>query len=146
MHRSGAITTDSSFHPACLIPCSMSLRASGNKPMKLARKRHFDVIAALPQQPVPGLWCAPGLWTNTGELRALQPGGEPGTWRLTGDSDDWFVAVDAAMSSCIACQLNHTIPDLNDLDNQRYWNETEAAKRQLVSQRFCQAECRSPIM
>ncbi|MDH3935207.1 MAG: hypothetical protein OEU62_08570 [Gammaproteobacteria bacterium] len=50
------------------------------------------------------------------------------------------------MSSCIACRHNRTIPDLNDLDNQRYWNETEAAKRQLVSQRFCQADRRSPIM
>lgn len=68
------------------------------------------------------------------------------TWRLTCDSDNWLVAVDDATSSCIACRLNRTIPDLNDLDNQRYWNETEPAKRQLVSQRFCQVDRRSPIM
>jgi hypothetical protein len=86
-----------------------------------------------------------------GELRALQPGGEPDIWRLTGDSPaqaeyrrcanfdsaagcNWLVPVDEPSTLCVACRLNRTLPDLNDSDNQRYWRSIEGAKRRLVSQ------------
>jgi hypothetical protein len=86
-----------------------------------------------------------------GELRTLQAGGEPDTWRLTGDNPpqgayrrcanfdsaagcNWLVSVDDAATLCLACRLNRTLPDLNDSDNQRYWRAIEAAKRRLVSQ------------
>jgi hypothetical protein len=35
---------------------------------------------------------------------------------------------------CIACRLNHTIPDLTQPDNQELWRRIEGAKRRLVSQ------------
>jgi hypothetical protein len=86
-----------------------------------------------------------------GELRTLQPGEEPETWRLTGESTtqgdyrrctnfgspagcNWLVTVEEASPFCIACRLNRTLPDLTDSDNQRYWRSIEAAKRRLVSQ------------
>jgi hypothetical protein len=86
-----------------------------------------------------------------GELRSLQPGDQPNTWHLTGDDSpgsdyrrctnfdsvagcNWLVPADDSDTSCIACRLNRTLPDLNDPDNQRYWRSIEAAKRRLVSQ------------
>jgi hypothetical protein len=92
-----------------------------------------------------------GYEPTLGELRTLQPGEEPETWRLTGDRTtdrdyrrcanfnspagcNWLVPVDEASPFCIACRLNRTLPDLDDSDNQRYWRLIEAAKRRLVSQ------------
>jgi len=92
-----------------------------------------------------------GYEPRLGELRALQPGAEPGTWRPTGESAaqcdyrrcanfdspagcNWLVAADDSSPMCIACRLNRMLPDLSDTDNQRYWNAIELAKRQLVAQ------------
>jgi hypothetical protein len=92
-----------------------------------------------------------GYEPELGELRALQPGAEPGLWRLTGDQTtrgdyrrcanfdspagcNWLVPAEEASPFCVACRLNHTIPDLSDPDNQRYWRAIEVAKRRLVSQ------------
>lgn len=92
-----------------------------------------------------------GYEPRLGELRTLQPGDEPDTWRPTGDSStpcdyrrcanfdspagcNWLVPVDDSTPFCIACRLNRTLPDLDDSDNQRYWRLIEAAKRRLVSQ------------
>jgi hypothetical protein len=47
---------------------------------------------------------------------------------------NWLVEGSDPNALCIACRLNHTIPDLNDADNARYWGAIEAAKRRLVSQ------------
>ena len=86
-----------------------------------------------------------------GELRTLQPGEKPYTWRLTGNSNtqreyrrctnfnsaagcNWLVPVDEAYPFCISCRLNRTIPDLDFTENQHYWRSIEAAKRRLVSQ------------
>jgi len=86
-----------------------------------------------------------------GELRTLQTGGQPDTWRLTGDDSpkvdyrrcanfdsaagcNWLVPVDEPSLLCVACRLNRTLPDLDDTDNQRYWNAIETAKRRLLSQ------------
>ena len=86
-----------------------------------------------------------------GELRKLQPGSGPGTWRLTGNDSrlqdyrrcanfdspagcNWLVPEDAPSTLCVACCLNRTLPDLEDSDNQRYWRSVEAAKRRLISQ------------
>ncbi len=85
------------------------------------------------------------------DVRALQPGAEPDTWRLTGESStqgdyrrcanfdspagcNWLVTADDASPMCIACRLNRTLPDLSDTDNQRYWKAIEIAKRRLVAQ------------
>ena len=92
-----------------------------------------------------------GYQPRLGELRTLQAGKEPDTWRLSGDSStqcdyrrcsnfdtpagcNWLVPMHDSSKLCIACRLNHTIPDLDDSDNQRYWKSIEAAKRRLVSQ------------
>lgn len=86
-----------------------------------------------------------------GELRTLQPGDQADHWRLTGDeaglgeyrrcanlhsaaSCNWLVPADDSTAWCIACRLNRTLPDLDNSDNQRYWNLIETAKRRLVSQ------------
>ncbi len=86
-----------------------------------------------------------------GELRPLQPGTEPDTWRLTREREaqtdyrrcanfhsaagcNWLVPVDESSPLCMACRLNRRLPDLDDSDNQRYWRAIEAAKRRLVSQ------------
>ena len=86
-----------------------------------------------------------------GELRTLQAGEQPDTWRLTGDGAtevdyrrcanfdsaagcNWLVPASDSTPLCIACRLNRELPDLNDSDNQRYWRSIEAAKRRLVSQ------------
>ncbi len=92
-----------------------------------------------------------GYEPRLGELRALQPGAQPDTWRLTGESStqgdyrrcanfdspagcNWLVAADDASPMCIACRLNRKLPDLSDTDNQRYWKAIEIAKRRLVAQ------------
>lgn len=85
-----------------------------------------------------------------GDLRALHPGAEPGTWRPVGrdvgidyrrcanfDSParcNWLVPIDDANEHCLACRLNQTIPDLSDALNRTYWREIESEKRRLVSQ------------
>mgnify|MGYP001824258481 FL=1 len=94
-----------------------------------------------------------GYEPSLGELRSVQPGGEPGSWQLTGESDsdsageyrrcsnfespahcNWLVPSGDDSPHCIACRLNRTIPELDDDDNRRYWNLTELAKRRLISQ------------
>ena len=45
-----------------------------------------------------------------------------------------MVGADDPTPHCASCRLNRTIPDLNDVDNQRYWRAIENAKRRLVAQ------------
>jgi hypothetical protein len=92
-----------------------------------------------------------GYEPERAEVRALQPGSNPGTWQLTGESTDstayrrcknfdspagcnWLVPAGHPSTLCIACRLNRTIPDLNDPDNCRYWRMIEIAKRRVVAQ------------
>jgi hypothetical protein len=92
-----------------------------------------------------------GFEPALGEVRALEPGADALTWRLSGDEAspqtyrrcanfdspagcNWLVRVEDPLLHCRACRLNRTIPDLSDADNQRYWRAIEIAKRRLVSQ------------
>src|SRR6185436_8674534 len=72
-----------------------------------------------------------GYVPETGELYALDPGADPGTWIYvdaegatrvarrcanldTPASCNWLVAVEDADAFCLSCRLNRTIPDLDD--------------------------------
>lgn len=85
------------------------------------------------------------------QLRALEPGPEPNTWKLFGQKTDaplwrrcenfdspagcnWLVSHEEEEPLCRSCRLNRTIPDLDDPDNSRWWRLIENAKRRLVAQ------------
>jgi hypothetical protein len=85
------------------------------------------------------------------QLLALEPGPEPGTWKLDGHEDvtvawkrcgnfdspagcNWLVPADEEEPLCRSCRLNNTIPDLSDPDNCIWWRKIENAKRRMVSQ------------
>ncbi|HYW58401.1 MAG TPA: putative zinc-binding metallopeptidase [Polaromonas sp.] len=104
------------------------------------------------------LACRTPLGYDPGQARLLplKPGNEPDTW-VAWDADEgapaflrcsnlrtpaacnWLVPVTAGQTQgllCRACQLNRTIPDLNDPehpDNGVLWGRVELAKRRLVS-------------
>ncbi len=87
-----------------------------------------------------------------GEIRALQPGSAPDTWRPSKVPDEtqqdyrrcanfnspatcnWLVPGDDDRNYCIACRLNRHIPNLEDPENQNYWRDIELEKRRLISQ------------
>lgn len=93
-----------------------------------------------------------GYEPTLGEVRTLHPGSGPDIWRLGSDDEgaeaeyrrcanidtpvgcNWLVPGDDPSKLCMACRLNRTIPDLGDLDNQRYLKAMEVAKRRLISQ------------
>ncbi|HEY6510675.1 MAG TPA: putative zinc-binding metallopeptidase [Burkholderiaceae bacterium] len=89
-----------------------------------------------------------GYLPQAAALAALDPGAEPGTVTVAGYDGihrpcgnretpaqcNWLVPADDHDPLCIACRLNHTIPNLYDADNARYWAAIEAAKRRLVAQ------------
>ncbi len=45
---------------------------------------------------------------------------------------NWLVPIDAPHTLCLACRLNHTIPNLSEPGNQLLWAEVESAKRRLI--------------
>lgn len=45
---------------------------------------------------------------------------------------NWMVPAGDPQPLCLACRLNHVIPDLADADSRARWATVEAAKRQLV--------------
>jgi hypothetical protein len=45
---------------------------------------------------------------------------------------NWLVASDSADTLCVACRLNHTIPNLSEPGNRALWAEIESAKRRLI--------------
>lgn len=93
-----------------------------------------------------------GYEPSIGELRTLLNAGKPELWKLGGSADagegtyqrcnnfhsaaecNWLVPDREASELCVACRLNHTIPNLEDADNRRYWRAIEIAKRRLISQ------------
>ena len=84
------------------------------------------------------------------QVRTLQPGPDPDTWRLHGQEEsaplwrrcenfdspagcNWLVLAEEE-ALCRSCRLNRTIPNLDDADNCRWWRLIENAKRLLVAQ------------
>ena len=91
-----------------------------------------------------------GYLPDLGEVRALDPGTDAGTWCVSGEEGpatyrrcanfdsaagcNWLVPLEEPAPACVSCRLTRTIPDLADPDNRRYWHAIETAKRRLVSQ------------
>lgn len=50
------------------------------------------------------------------------------------ESCNWLVAVNAESDFCTACNLNRTIPNLNEVKNLRKWQRLEVAKHRLIYQ------------
>jgi hypothetical protein len=91
-----------------------------------------------------------GYEPEVGEVRAVQPGPAPDTWKFFGQEEDvplwrrcrnfnspagcnWLVSANEPVL-CRSCRLNRTIPNLDDADNCRWWGLIEIAKRRLVAQ------------
>jgi hypothetical protein len=92
-----------------------------------------------------------GYEPDLAEVRALEPGPEPNTWKLHAQKDaasswkrcqnfdspagcNWLVPAAETEPRCLSCRLNRTIPQLDDPDNCRRWRLIENAKRRLVAQ------------
>ena len=92
-----------------------------------------------------------GYVTDLQQVCALSPGAEPETWKLDEKDDaaamwkrcaifhspagcNWMAPAEEDETLCRSCRLNHTIPDLDDPDNCRWWRKIENAKRRLVAQ------------
>lgn len=92
-----------------------------------------------------------GYEPEAAQVRALEAGPEPETWRFYGQAEDtplwrrcqnfdspagcnWLVAAEDEEPLCRSCRLNRTIPKLDDEDNCRWWRQIENAKRRLVAQ------------
>lgn len=45
---------------------------------------------------------------------------------------NWLVPADSAHELCVACRLNHTIPNLSEPGNHALWADVESAKRRLI--------------
>jgi hypothetical protein len=96
-----------------------------------------------------------GFEPKLGEMVAVSPGTEPGTWEVLSDmpgaaklyrrcnnlespaSCNWLIPVaepaDETPALCLSCRLNRTIPDLSAPDNARKWGRIETAKRRLIA-------------
>lgn len=89
-----------------------------------------------------------GYAPDQGTPTAIQPA-EGGLWQLPEASSglyrrcanldtpaacNWLVPAESGENFCVACQLNHTIPDLSFEGNGERWRKLELAKRQLVAQ------------
>ena len=89
-----------------------------------------------------------GYLPDEGRVASLEPGPELGSWRVNGRPErlkfcanriaaaacNWMLFAANPKTHCVACRLNHAIPDLSDADNVRYWRSIEEAKRRMVSQ------------
>lgn len=91
-----------------------------------------------------------GYLPEQARIAALEPGGEPGTWRISQDADgalyrrcanlntaaacNWLFPAHNKGEFCIACSLNRTIPDLSVPENPERWGKVETAKRRMVAQ------------
>ncbi|MBX3015495.1 MAG: putative zinc-binding peptidase [Caldilineaceae bacterium] len=84
------------------------------------------------------------LWEER-ELSALTPA-DNGLWQALAnptqryrycanaehDACNWLVPADGPESLCLACQLNNTIPNLNNPDHLAHWRKLELAKHRLI--------------
>ncbi len=93
-----------------------------------------------------------GYSAASGRLHALEPAGgeafkalgqaggqageQPGQWRFCDNAArqacNWLVPAAAADRFCLACRLNHLVPDLSVPANLPPWRLIEAAKRRLI--------------
>lgn len=97
-----------------------------------------------------GCKSALGYEPEMAQVRALQPGPEPETWKMHGQEENtplwrrcenfnspagcnWLVLADQE-PLCRSCRSNRTIPNLDDADNCQWWRLIENAKRLLVAQ------------
>ncbi|MBE0506609.1 MAG: putative zinc-binding peptidase [Marinospirillum sp.] len=82
------------------------------------------------------------------EMRAFHPVGEH-LWQISGSDAtaplyhqcsnfalqgvcNWMLPATDTEDFCLACRLNHTIPDLTQPDNHGFWHRLEAQKRRLI--------------
>ncbi len=87
-------------------------------------------LRSRPPEPEPGPWQAADAVAEAGPpLQRCANFGPAGcNWLLPpGEAE-------AHDGLCRACRLNHTIPDLDEIDNALLWSRIEVAKRRLVSQ------------
>ncbi|KQQ54480.1 DNA polymerase III subunit gamma/tau [Pseudomonas sp. Leaf127] len=91
-----------------------------------------------------------GYLPQQSRVVALEPAGEPGTWRLSDEPGiglyrrcanlqtpaacNWLFPAHDLGEFCVACSLNRTIPDLADVENHERWRKVETAKRRMVAQ------------
>ncbi len=92
-----------------------------------------------------------GYEPGEGQIRPLEPGSQPNTWKQHGQEADlplwrrcgnfdspagcnWLVEAIDEEPLCRSCRLNNTIPQLDDPDNARWWRLIENAKQRLVAQ------------
>jgi hypothetical protein len=91
-----------------------------------------------------------GYLPEQARVVALEPAGEPGTWRVSEEADgalyrrcanlstaaacNWLFPAHNNGEFCTACSLNRTIPDLSVPENPERWRKVETAKRRLVAQ------------
>jgi hypothetical protein len=91
-----------------------------------------------------------GYEPELAQVRALEPGPTPETWKIHGEQDEvlwkrcenfespagcnWMVHAEEEETLCLSCRLNRTIPQLDDPDNCKWWRLIENAKRRLVAQ------------
>ncbi|AVX26891.1 DNA polymerase III subunits gamma and tau [Pseudomonas syringae pv. atrofaciens] len=91
-----------------------------------------------------------GYLPEQGRVATLEAGPEPTTWRLSDEPGaglyrrcanldtpaacNWLFPEHNAGEFCVACSLNHTIPDLSVIENGERWRKVETAKRRLVAQ------------
>ncbi len=71
------------------------------------------------------------------DLESTRPGNQGPDFRLCENSRtqnicNWLVPKDSKDAFCVACSLNHTIPDLTVAGNHDRWYRLESAKRRLV--------------
>ena len=105
--------------------CLVCGRESGFLPDRL-------VLSALEQAPAGGeLATADG---GRPDYRALAAGACYRKCRNYAEAQvcNWMVPADEPHAYCVACGLNHTIPDLSQSQNWVLWRRVEAAKRRLV--------------
>jgi hypothetical protein len=91
-----------------------------------------------------------GYQPQLSRLSSLQPGPQTDTWQLDADPQaglfrrcanldtpaacNWLLPANSPAALCVACSLNHTIPDLSIAENHERWRKVEIAKRRLVAQ------------
>jgi len=113
--------------------------------MKLFECQHCGQVLNFPDTRCERCGRSLGYLSDIGTLSALEPAGD-GRWRPLAMLDvaykfcandahavcNWMVVADGPDIYCRACQLNRTIPDLDDPVSAIRWRRLELAKHRLV--------------